>query len=165
MGILFALFSVDRFPWFTSQDRVVNIEVELINFWHLPQSNGKLVTFVDIARVIILLLTWLEYYCISNSYVASDLKEATALAKLASLVFENENFKVIFKRFEICIGSLEGLLAEMVQKGHQVSYQIKFEAPRVYLMMMHATIFPRAYLFCIIARRKLAHIWTTQVAT
>ena len=65
-----------------------------------------------------------------------------------------------FKFFEICIGigSLEGLLAKMVQKGHQVSYQIKLEAPRVYLMMMHATIFPRAYLFCIIARRKLAHI-------
>ena len=67
--------------------------------------------------------------------------------------------KIIFKFFEICIGSLEGLLAKMVQKGHQVSYQIKLEAPRVYLMMMHETIFPRQRVsFCIIARRKLAHI-------
>ena len=59
-----------------------------------------------------------------------------------------------FKFFEICIGigSLEGLLAKMVQKGHQVSYQIKLEAPRVYLMMMHETIFPRQRVsFCIIA--------------
>ena len=66
--------------------------------------------------------------------------------------------KVIFKFFEICIGSLEGLLAKMVQKGHQVSYQIKLVL-RVYLMMMHETIFPRQRVsFCIIARRKLAHI-------
>ena len=66
--------------------------------------------------------------------------------------------KMIFKFFEICIGSLEGLLAKMVQKGHQVSYQIKLVL-RVYLMMMHETIFPRQRVsFCIIARRKLAHI-------